>query len=123
MSHQFARHAASLGIARSVVRTGVCYDNTFVECFNASFKVERVNQPQYLTLEHAGRDIVQYIDFRYNRRRLHTSLDYRTPQEGYNEYLRKQHQQDVAQNYPLTAYSNSAEAAHERRSSPSNTPS
>jgi transposase InsO family protein len=87
MSDQFARHTTELGIRQSVGRTGVCYDNALAESFNAALKVERVNRTQYPTLEHARRDIVQYIEFRYNRRRLHSALGYRTPQEAYDDYI------------------------------------
>ena len=89
MSDQFAKHATALGIRRSVGRTGICYDNALAESFNAALKVERVNRTQYPTLEHARRDIVQYIEFRYNRRRLHSALGYRTPHEAYNNYINK----------------------------------
>jgi transposase InsO family protein len=87
MSDQFAKHAGGLGIRRSAGRTGSCFDNALAESFNAALKVERVNRTQYPTLEHARRDIVRYIEFRYNRRRLHSALDYRTPQEAYEAYL------------------------------------
>jgi putative transposase len=87
MSDQFAKHTVELGLRRSVGRTGSCYDNALAESFNAALKVERVNRTQYPTLEHARRDIVQYIEFRYNRRRLHSALGYRTPQEAYDDYI------------------------------------
>jgi putative transposase len=87
VSEQFARHTAILGIRRSVGRTGSCFDNSLAESFNAAVKVERVNRTQYPTFDHARRYIVQYIEFRYNRRRLHSALGYRTPQEAHNEYL------------------------------------
>src|SRR5664279_4181049 len=90
MSEQFAKHAAALNIRRSVGRTGICYDNALAESFNAAVKVERVNRTQYPTPEHARRDVVQYIEFRYNRRRLHSALGYRTPQEAYEDYYNKQ---------------------------------
>jgi putative transposase len=61
MSEQFAKHTATLGIRRSVGRTGSCFDNALAESFNATVKVERVNRTQYPTLEHARRDIVRYI--------------------------------------------------------------
>lgn len=96
MSDQFAKHAAELGIRRSVGRTGVCYDNALAESFNAALKVERVNRTQYPTLEHARRDIVRYIEFRYNRRRLHSALGYRTPQEAYDEYINSHFGQSAA---------------------------
>lgn len=87
MSEQFATHTTRLGIRRSVGRTGICYDNAMAESFNAALKVERVHRTQYPTLEHARRDIARYIEFRYNRRRLHSALGYRTPQEAYEDYI------------------------------------
>jgi putative transposase len=35
-------------------------------------------------------DIARYIELRYNRKRLHSALGYRTPQEVHNEYLNQQ---------------------------------
>jgi putative transposase len=96
MSDQFAKHAGTLGIRRSVGRTGVCYDNALAESFNAALKVERVNRTQYPTLDHARRDIVRYIEFRYNRRRLHSALGYRTPQEAYDDYINTHLHQQAA---------------------------
>jgi putative transposase len=87
MSDQFVRRTAELGIRRSVGRTGSCYDNALAESFNASLKVERVNRTHYATLQDARRDIVRYIEFRYNRRRLHSALGYRTPEEAYEDYI------------------------------------
>lgn len=87
MSQEFAAHAGKLGIRRSVGRTGTCYDNALAESFNAAVKVERVNRTRYPTKEHARRDVVRYIEFRYNRKRLHSALGYRTPREAYNDYI------------------------------------
>lgn len=96
MSDQFAKHTAKLDLRRSVGRTGVCYDNALAESFNAALKVERVNRTQYPTLEHARRDIARYIEFRYNRRRLHSALAYRTPHEAYSDYINNQLGQSAA---------------------------
>ena len=87
MSDQFARHTADIGIRRSVGRIGSCYDNALAESFNAAVKVERVNRMRYATINQARTDVVRYIEFRYNRRRLHSALDYRTPREAYEDYI------------------------------------
>ena len=87
MSEQFTRHAARLDIRRSVGRTGVCYDNALAESFNAAVKVERVNRMYYTSVEDARNDIAHYIELRYNLRRLHSALGYRTPREAYNDYI------------------------------------
>lgn len=87
MSEKFAAHTKELGIRRSVGRTGVCWDNAAAESFNAAVKVERANRTAYPTREHARKDIARYIEFRYNTRRLHSALGYRTPREAYNDYI------------------------------------
>jgi putative transposase len=86
-SEAFAKKTAELGIRRSVGRTGVCFDNAQAESFNAAVKVERVNRTVYPTREHARKDVTRYIEFRYNTKRLHSALGYRTPREAYTEYL------------------------------------
>jgi len=86
-SEAFAEHAGKLGLRRSVGRTGVCYDNAQAETFNAAVKVERVNRTAYPTREHARKDVTRYIEFRYNTKRLHSALGYRTPHEAYTDYI------------------------------------
>lgn len=83
----FADYTARQGVRRSVGRTGVCFDNAAAESFNAAVKVERVNRTVYPTRSHARKDVARYIEFRYNTRRLHSALGYRTPREAYNDYI------------------------------------
>lgn len=86
-SAEFAQVLADLGIRQSVGRTGSCFDNALAESFNASLKVERVHRTVYPTRKKARQDIARYIELRYNRTRIHSSLGYRTPQEVLNDYL------------------------------------
>ena len=89
-SVEFGRFLKKHNMRRSVGRTGICYDNAMAESFFASLKNERVHRTVYPTREHARRDIARYIEFRYNSRRLHSRLDYRTPQEVHDEYWHQQ---------------------------------
>jgi putative transposase len=86
-SAEFAAVLERLGIRQSVGRTGICFDNALAESFNAALKVERVHRTAYPTRKKAREDIARYIEIRYNRKRLHSALGYRTPQEAYDEYL------------------------------------
>lgn len=88
-SAEFAAKLASLGITQSVGRTGICYDNAMAESFFGVLKNELVHRTAYPTREHARKDIARYIELRYNTRRLHSALGYRTPQEVYDEYLNR----------------------------------
>jgi transposase InsO family protein len=89
-SAEFAAVLEGLGIRQSVGRTGICYDNALAESFNAAVKVERVHRTVYPTRKKAQDDIARYIELRYNRKRLHSALGYRTPQEVHDEYLNRQ---------------------------------
>lgn len=86
-SEAFAVHTESLGVRRSMGRTGVCFDNAAAESFNAAVKVERVHRVTYLTREQAKTDVARYIELRYNTRRLHSSIGYRTPREARIDYI------------------------------------
>jgi putative transposase len=88
-STEFADTLTSLGLRQSVGRTGICYDNALAESFFAALKNERVHRTVYPTREHARIDVARYIEFRYNTRRIHSGLGYRTPQEVYGEYLNR----------------------------------
>jgi putative transposase len=89
-SSEFAAVLKGLGIRQSVGRTGICFDNSLAESFNAALKVERVHRTVYPTRKKAMEDIARYIELRYNQRRLHSALGYRTPQEVLTEYLNRQ---------------------------------
>jgi putative transposase len=89
-SAEFAAALERLGIRQSVGRTGICYDNSLAESFNAALKVERVHRTVYPTRKKAMEDIARYIELRYNQIRLHSALGYRTPQEVLAEYLSRQ---------------------------------
>lgn len=74
----------------SVGRTGVCWDNALAESFNAALKNERVHRTVYPTRRHAIADVTRYIEHRYNTRRIHSGLGYRTPHEVHDESVQRQ---------------------------------
>ena len=88
-SAEFAEHLGGYDIRQSTGRTGICYDNAMAESFFAALKNERVSRTVYPTRESARKDIAKYIEFHYNRNRLHSGLGYRTPQEVHDEYLHR----------------------------------
>lgn len=85
-SAAFSRYCGDHGITRSVGRTGTCFDNAYAESVNATIKVERVHRRIYPTREHAITDIINYIELRYNTRRRHSALGYRTPAQAEIDY-------------------------------------
>ena len=89
-SAEFAGVLKELGIRQSVGRTGICYDNALSESVNGTLKNELVYRTVYVTRKAAMDDIARWIELRYNRTRLHSTLGYRTPQEVLDEYLNGQ---------------------------------
>ena len=89
-SAEFAGLLKNLGITQSVGRTGICYDNALSESVNGTLKNELVYRTAYITRKAAIDDIARWIELRYNRTRLHSTLGYRTPQEVMDEYLNGQ---------------------------------
>lgn len=63
----------------SMSRKGNCYDNAAMESWNHSFKVECIHGERFNTREIAKKQIFEYIEFYYNRKRLHSGLNYLTP--------------------------------------------
>jgi putative transposase len=71
----------------SMGRTGICWDNAKAESFFASLKKELVYRTVYATRQHAYDSIAHWIEIRYNRKRLHSGIGYRTPLEAHNAYI------------------------------------
>ena len=63
----------------SMSRKGNCWDNAPMESFFHTLKVELIHHRKYETRDEARRDIFEYIEIFYNRKRLHSSLGYRSP--------------------------------------------
>ena len=67
------------GMVPSMNRRGNCYDNAAMESFFSSLKREWIVGKNYSSLEEARRDIFEYIEVFYNRRRRHSTLGYLSP--------------------------------------------
>lgn len=59
---------------------GDCWDNAAMESFWATLKTELVNHEHYATHEQARASIFDYIEVFYNRKRIHSSLGYVSPE-------------------------------------------
>ena len=69
------------GYLGSMSRKGNCWDNSVAESFFGSLKQELVQWQNYQTRNEAQQDILDYIVMFYNNTRLHSYLDYVSPNE------------------------------------------
>jgi putative transposase len=68
------------GIEVSMNGVGSWYDNAPMESFFGTLKSEWVHHCAYHTRDEARTDLFYYIEAFYNRRRLHSALDYVSPE-------------------------------------------
>jgi putative transposase len=66
---------------QSMSRKGDCYDNAVAESFFATLKTELVYPYFFATRLEARSEIFEYIEIYYNRRRIHSYLNYMTPDQ------------------------------------------
>ena len=69
------------GIQPSMSRAGCPYDNAMAESFMKTLKQEEVDASAYRNLAHARLAIGTFLEQVYNRQRLHSALNYRSPEE------------------------------------------
>ena len=68
-------------IIQSFSKKGCPYDNACIESFHSSIKKEEIYRNTYRTFKEANMAIFKYIESWYNRKRLHSSINYMTPDQ------------------------------------------
>lgn len=81
-SPQYTRRLLDANVRISMDGRGRAMDNIFTERLWRSVKYEEVYLHDYETPRQAQQGVAAYLTF-YNQKRLHQSLDYRTPAEVY----------------------------------------
>jgi transposase InsO family protein len=89
-SRDYRTLCADATIRQSMGATGVCWDNAAAEAFFGTLKRELVHRYRWLTHTDARHAIVRWIEGWYNPRRLHSTLDYRSPLEAETDWLQTQ---------------------------------
>lgn len=75
----FSERLKEVGIKPSMGRTGTALDNAMAESFVSTLKAELVSGMKFPSRQAAKTAIFEYLETFYNTRRLHSSLDYRSP--------------------------------------------
>lgn len=80
-SKRYRNIIENYGLIGSMSRKGNCWDNSIPESFFHTLKVELVYETSYKTRDIARHSLFHYIEGYYNQKRLHSSIDYKTPAE------------------------------------------
>ena len=79
----------------SMSRPGNPYDNAKCESFMRTLKREEIYLTRYRDLEHLRANLEEFIEQYYNRKRLHSALGYRSPEEFEQAMQEQNPQQDL----------------------------
>lgn len=80
-SRQYRRLLESNQLLCSMSAQGYCYDNAAMESFFSTLKTELLHRQSWHSYDAVRLAIFDYIETFYNRRRLHSGLNYQTPAE------------------------------------------
>jgi putative transposase len=80
-SEHFQALLREQGITCSMSRTGAVWDNSAMESFFSSLKIEKTSRKVYRTRTQARADVFDYIERFYNPVRRHSTLGYVSPLE------------------------------------------
>lgn len=88
-SQAFEGYLRSKKIRHSFSRKGNPYDNACIESFHSVLKKEEIYLHTYQDFKESRKAIFEYIESWYNRKRIHSAIDYMTPQQKEDEELKK----------------------------------
>ena len=85
-SRYYRSRLEDLGISVSMSRKGNCWDNAVAESFFATLKKELIHRRSWTSRLELRSAVFEYLEVFYNRRRLHSFLDYKTPAQFEQEF-------------------------------------
>lgn len=79
-SEEYRNRLKAYKMKASMSRKGNCYDNACIESFHSILKKELIYcNPKFKTKQQAYNAIYRYIEFFYNRKRIHSAIGYLSP--------------------------------------------
>ena len=80
VANKYRKRLKARGVIQSMNGKGVMNDNAEMESFFHHFKAEPLHRNKFMTEKELRAIIIEYVGF-YNHKRLHASLNYRSPVE------------------------------------------
>lgn len=88
-SEEYRARLKKYKMKASMSRKGNCYDNACIESFHSVLKKEFIYCTRFKTKSQAQQEMFEYIEFFYNRKRIHGSLGYVSPDRFEAIYYKK----------------------------------
>jgi len=87
-SKEYRKKLNEYHMKASMSRKGNCYDNACIESFHSVLKKELIYCTRFRTKQQAYEEIFEYIEFFYNRKRIHSALGYLSPTRFAKQFLK-----------------------------------
>lgn len=87
-SEEYRNKLKQYKMKASMSRKGNCYDNAVIESFHSVLKKEFIYCTKFRTKAQAQQEVFEYIELFYNRKRIHSSLGYLSPDRFEAEYYK-----------------------------------
>lgn len=88
-SEEYRARLQQYKMKASMSRKGNCYDNACIESFHSVLKKEFIYCTRFKSKAQAQQEMFEYIEFFYNRKRIHGSLGYVSPEQFEEMYYKK----------------------------------
>jgi putative transposase len=88
-SKEYRKKLVTCKMTASMSRKGNCYDNACIESFHSILKKELIYCKKFKTKQQAYEEIFRYIEFFYNRKRIHGSIGYLSPVRYAETFIKK----------------------------------
>lgn len=85
-SEEYRARLQQYQMMASMSRKGNCYDNAVIESFHSVLKKEFIYCTKFRTKVQAQQEVFEYIELFYNRKRIHGSLGYLSPDRFEERY-------------------------------------
>ncbi|OMF36901.1 transposase [Paenibacillus sp. FSL H8-0548] len=88
-SEEYRKRLKKYRMRASMSRKGNCYDNACIESFHSVLKKEFIYCTRFRTKAQAQQEMFEYIELFYNRKIIHGSLGYESPDRFEEMYYKK----------------------------------
>ena len=99
-SDEYVQRLEQAGMFISMSRPARPWENAYCETFMRTLKDEEINCRTYSTMEELEQNIEDFIERFYNRERLHSALNYRSPEEFEKDVTQQLCSLPVALSFP-----------------------
>ena len=84
---EFRAQIISCNFIQSMSRRGNCYDNAPMESLFHTLKTEFVYKQKFQSIDQGALEIFEWIECFYNRKRIHSSIGYKTPFAAMEDFM------------------------------------